>query len=95
MSAEVLESRRSDGITVVSCNDEGGQFHNISRFEPVRIQENDDVGEDLICLFLDGGRRRTIRSHTDLPRQEDQFCTFGHGRGVTVKAEWSMHACRV
>ena len=95
MSAKVLEACRSDGITVMSRNDEGGQFHNISRLEPVRVQVNDDVGKDLICLFLDGGRRRTIRSHTDLPRQEDEFCAFGHRRRVTVKPKWSMDACRV
>ena len=95
MSAEVLEACRSDGITVMSRNDERGQFHNISRLEPVRIQVNDDVGKDLICLFLDGGRRRTIRPHTDLPRQEDELCAFGHRRCVTVKAKWRMDACRV
>ena len=95
MLAQVLEPCRPDGITVMSCHDEGVQFHNISRFEPVRIQENDEVGEGLIGLFLDGGRRRTIRSHTDLPRQEDELSAFGYNRGVTVKPQWGMHACRV
>ena len=95
MRAEVLEACRPDGIAVMACNDERGQFHNISRFEPVRIQVNDDVGKDLICLFLDGGRRRTIRSHTDLPRQEDELCAFGHRRRVTVKAKWRVDAYRV
>ena len=95
MLAKVLEPCRPDGITVMSCNDESRQFHNISGFEPVRIQENDDVGKGLISLFLDGGRRRTIRSHTDLPGQVDEFGAFGYCRGVTVKPKGSVDACRV
>ena len=95
MLAKVFEPRRPDGITVMSCHDESGQFHDISRFEPVRIQENDEIGKGQICLLLDGGRRRTIRAHADLPRQENEFSAFGYSRGVTVKPEWSMYPCRV
>ena len=95
MSAKVLEPRRPNCITVMPRNHEGGQLHDARGLESMRLQQRDDVGEDLIRLLLDGRRRRAIRSNTDLPREEDELRAFGDSDRVAVKTKWSMHPCRI
>jgi len=54
-----------------------------------------DVREHLRHLLVEGGRGRTVGSHTDLSGEEHQFGIGWHDGRMAVGRPRGVHGCRV
>lgn len=95
MRAQMLEPRRSDCIAVVPDDHESGQLDDVRGFESMRIQQSDNIGEDLIRLLCHRCGRRSVEPHAELARDEQQFGTAGYPYRVAVEAKRRMDVCGI
>ena len=95
MRAKVLQPCCADGITVLSGDHERRQLDDAWDIQPVRLQQGNDVGENLVRLFREGGRSGSIGSHTHLSGKKNQFRALGNRHRVAIEAEGRMYSCRI